>query len=378
MAGAGLLASALLESEAERPRPRLRRPDLPTVTIVSYRLGGHDGVSVEAAKWAWAFGQLGLRVTTLAGAGTADQLLGGLAWPPGREPPTQAELDDALAGSDLVVVENLCSLPLNPQASAAVARALGRRPALLRHHDLAWQREGGAGDGPPPSDPCWGHVTINDLSRRQLATRGIAASTVYNAFAVDVPAGDRLQARRQLGVEPGRRLVLQPTRAIRRKNIPGALALAEALGADYWLLGPSEEGYEAELEAVLARSQVTVHRGAGEATIADAYAACDLVALPSHWEGFGNPAVESAVHNRPLAIGAYPVAAELAGLGFRWFQLGQTESLAAFLDSPLTSLLDHNLAVVRRRLSLSDLPARLQRLLAGLGWGPLLGLGAKP
>ena len=50
-----------------------------TVAIVSFRLGGSDGVSVEAAKWAGAFGSLGLAVVTVAGSGPADHLLPGLA-----------------------------------------------------------------------------------------------------------------------------------------------------------------------------------------------------------------------------------------------------------------------------------------------------------
>jgi hypothetical protein len=37
--------------------------------IVSFRLGGPDGVSVEAAKSGWALGQLCYAVTTVAGAG---------------------------------------------------------------------------------------------------------------------------------------------------------------------------------------------------------------------------------------------------------------------------------------------------------------------
>jgi len=56
---------------------------------------------------------------------------------------------------DLVVVENLCSLPLNPAASAAVAHGPGRPATILHHHDLAWQRPHLAHHPPPPDDPAW-------------------------------------------------------------------------------------------------------------------------------------------------------------------------------------------------------------------------------
>ena len=195
---------------------------------------------------------------------------------------------------------------------------------------------------PPPAapdDPRWRHVTINELSRRQLADRGIAATTVYNAFAVRPPdstAAGRCRhggpsgraVRPALGVGPSRRLVLQPTRAIPRKNVAGGIAVAAELGATYWLLGPAEDGYGPELDAlVAARARARSCSGTPErrpaSTVDDAYPACDVVALPSTWEGFGNPTIESAVHRRPLAIGPYPVAAELAAFGFRWFALDE-------------------------------------------------------
>lgn len=286
------------------------------------------------------------------------------------------QLGDALAGADLVVVENVCSLPLNPPAAEALATVLAGRPAILHHHDLPWQRERFADVGGaaatfrfPPTDPAWAHVTINDLSRTQLGERGIEAVTIRNAFDVDAPPGDRARARRVFGVADGERLVVHPTRAIPRKDVPAAIALAAALGAAYWLVGPAEEGYGPILERLLAEAPVrTVHGLPAGLTVADAYAAADAVVYPSRWEGFGNPTVESALHRRPLAIGDYPVARELAAYGFRWFPADDAGPLAAWLAAPDQSLLDHNADVARRHFSLASLDQALRELCAARGW----------
>jgi len=343
----------------------------PIVAIVSFRLGGSDGVSVEARKWDGALRALGFDVMTVAGDGPVDCRLTGLAIG-ADQPPSPHEVSDAVAGAALVVVENLCSLPLNEGAATVVAQCLRGRRAVLHHHDLPWQRRQYARHPPPPDDPAWIHVTVNELSRRQLARHGITATVVRNAFDVDPPHGERDATRRLVDVGPDDRVVLQPTRAIPRKNVAGGVALAEALGATYWLLGPAEDGFGPELEQIVdaARCPIRLGHGPGPDTIAmdDAYAACDLVALPSTWEGFGNPAIESAVHRRPLAIGPYPVAAELAAFGFRWFAHDDAASIAAFLDHPDPRLLEHNQAVAERHFARRDLPGRLARLFDTAGW----------
>ncbi len=350
-----------------------------TAAIVSFRLGGADGVSVEAAKWAGALRTLGFAVRTVAGEGPVDHLVPGLAIGaagaadgagPGPDPD---ELARALAGADLVVVENLCSLPLNPPAAEAVARCCRGRPTLLHHHDLPWQRPHLAHLPGPPDDPAWRHVTINEQSRRELADRGIAAVTVYNTFDLDPPPGRREPTRAALGLGSADRLVLQPTRALPRKHVAGGLALAEALGATYWLLGPAEDGYGPTLDRLLAGARCPVRHGpVPGAPVADAYAACDVVALPSTWEGFGNPTLESVAYRRPLAVGRYPVAMELLTFGFEWFDPADPAPLATWLAHPDRGLFDRNLAVARRHFSLADLPAALAAVLAGMG---LAGMG---
>ena len=291
-----------------------------------------------------------------------DVTVPGLAIDADAAPPA-GELQAALADVDLVVVENLLSLPMNLAAARATASVLRGRRAVLHHHDLPWQRERFAHVTElPPNDPAWLHVCINDLTRAQLAERGIAATVIRNAFDVDAPKGDRQGTRRHLGVGDDEWLVVQPTRAIARKNIPAAIALAEALGAAYWLLGPAEEGYGREAERLLAAASIrTIWEGAAAA---DAYAAADAIAFPSTWEGFGNPTVESAIHRRPLAIGDYPVAGELAAYGFRWFPADDPEPLRAWLEHPDRTVLDHNQEIARRHFSMDALVARLDELLA--------------
>jgi glycosyltransferase involved in cell wall biosynthesis len=330
-------------------------------------------VSVVAGHWSEALRRLGLRVRSVAGDGRADRLLPGLGMDAVPRPDLGGRLAEALDGAGLVVVENVCSLPRNREATAALAGVLAGRPAILHHHDLPWQREE-FGDLPgwPPDDPAWRHVTINEHSRKELADRGLAATTVYSGFPVPAP-GRRELARARLGVGPGRRLLLQPTRAIPRKNVPAGLAMAETLGADYWLTGPSEDGYGPELERLLAAAPGRVHRRIPAGlTVDDAYAACDAVVFPSTWEGFGAPLIEASLHRRPLAVGDYPVARELAAFGFRWFPSDDPAPLRAFLERPDPALLERNHAIARRHFSLDALAAQLVALLEDAGWGHLL------
>jgi glycosyltransferase involved in cell wall biosynthesis len=361
----------------------------PVATLVSFRLGGTDGVAVEAHKWGAALGELGFEVRQLAGElsqplGDDDRVLPGLSLDGATPAPAPAEVAAALDGSDLVVVENLCSLPVNPAASRAVADALagysGR--VVLHHHDLPWQRTNFREHEHefPPRVPGALHVTINHRSRRELEARGYGeATTIHNRFDLDEPATRTDPARREttreeLGFADDDVVLLQPARAIPRKNVPGGVRYAAELQralpdrqVRYWLSGPAEDGYGPTLERVLERSVVPTIVGRAR-TVADAYAACDAVVFPSTWEGFGNPTIESIAARRPLTVFRYPVIGEITAYGLRYFDLDDAAALARFVRSPDTRLLDTNLRRARINFSLADLPAAIDAAFSAHGW----------
>ena len=371
--------------------------------IVSFRLGGPDGVSVQAETWGQALRELGFSLRRVAGELTdgprpGDVVVPGLGvaveaapGPEGQRPgravaPDPAELHAALEGAAVVVVENLLALPLNLAAARVLTTVLVDRlgdgvHVLLHHHDLAWQRpETAHMTELPPHLPGALHVVINDFSRQELFERGIEAVTVSNAFDLDAAPGRREETRVALGLGAGDVLVLQPTRAIARKNIPDALRLSEGLAerlADpvhYWLPGPAEDGYAPVLREVLAGARVPVLRqhpaelalAGAPAGMADAYAACDLVVFPStEGEGFGQPVIESVAAGRPLAVARYRALEEILTLGFEFLPAGDPAAVAEALLRPDRAVAERNLALARRHFSLAALVDRLRGLLNG-------------
>jgi glycosyltransferase involved in cell wall biosynthesis len=336
------------------------------IVLISFRLGGTDGVAIESAKWAAALTSLGHSVRTIAGEGVADDIIPALAIN-ATTPTSINELRVAFDDADLVVVENLASLPLNLEARDVLYRALRGRRALFHHHDLPWQRPHLAHLEGPLAGPLWHHVTINELSRRELLERGIDAVTIMNSFDCEPRRGRRDATRHSLNVD-ARCLVVMPTRALPRKNVEGALAMCEALDAVFWLLGPAEDGYESTLSALIESANVEVRRGLPAGfDVHDAYAACDLVVMPSTWEGFGNPVIESVTHRRPLALYPYPVACEIIDYGFRFFELGEVVAIKSFLESPDYELYAHNLSIALDHFNVASLPSRLRDLLVSFG-----------
>lgn len=329
-----------------------------------------DGVSVVARNWQRAFEELGFEVVTVAGEGPVDRTVPGLSIT-ATDPPSHAELADALEDADLVVVENLCTIPLNLGAARTTAAVLRGRPAVMHHHDPPWQRERFAHITELPiDDGAWRHVTINHLTRRQMQARGLRATCIHNGFSTATGVGDRCGVRRRLGLATDELVIAHPVRAIPRKNVARAVALCEDLGGVYWLWGPAEDGYDSELGRLLARARCRVVHGASHEAAVDLYRAADAVVFPSTWEGFGNPPVEASIHRVPVAVADYPVAAELRDLGFEWYPTDDPEPLAGALRDGDQDRIERNRQVAVEHLSLSVMTSRIAALLEDAGWLP--------
>ena len=354
----------------------------PEAVFVSYRLGGHDGVAVEAEKWEWALRRLGFSVRRVAG-----EFDGSLrpddAWlpflaidpQPGAVPDPGA-LGAAIAGADLVVVENLCSLPLEESAATITRDVLAEHKGRVcfHHHDFAWERAHLAHiTGFPPDRPGSVHVTISDHARHALAEHGITAYTIPNSFQFDVDPGERSTTRAGLGYTDNDLVLLQPTRAIPRKNVGGGFAFARALAdlteprpVHYWITGPAEDGFDAEFATLLGAAGVPIHIGRAPRSV-DAYAAADLVVFPSTWEGFGNPVIEAVAAHRMVAVAGYPVLDEISE-GLDLLSVHDPLAAARWIAAPNANTLATNFDRARDRFSIEHLPDRIADMLGEVGW----------
>lgn len=334
--------------------------------ILSFRLGMADGVSVTAEALAKSVRDLGFSTVLIAGEGPVDRRVSGLSASYGAAP-TRRDLELALDDLDLVVVENLLTIPLHLPASRAVADALRGRPAILRHFDPPWQRARFAHITElPADDPSWFHITVSRQAQRELETkRGIRSTIVAPGLELPVGPGDRARTRRKLGVVDGELLCIHPVRAIERKNIPVALALTEYLGGTYWLTGAAEEGYDGIVANLLAQTSArTVWSSFDGIDIDDAYAAADLVLFPSTWEGFGLPPIEAAFRRKLVVVGDYPVSDELRASGFAWPYQWQGPLIKGLLvdDNRRNAVLDHNWSVAVQQFSRTAMTERLASL----------------
>jgi len=257
----------------------------------------------------------------------------------------ERDLQPALAGVDVVLAHNVCSLHKNLALTAALRRLLGQ-PSLPRlilwHHDLAWTTEryrAELHDGYPwdllrQVWPGARQVVVSQARQRELAgLLGLPADAIgVVPNGVDVGRLLKLsEPTRALAagwrLEEAAPLLLLPVRLTPRKNIELALRVLAALrrqpsvagqlfGAARLLItgpagphNPANADYLRQLIALCddlglaGAAHFAVEQAPGglsDEVVGDLYRLADALLLPSREEGFGIPLLEAGLARLPI------------------------------------------------------------------------------
>ena len=258
--------------------------------IVSTRLAGTDGVSLEAAKWAKVFEEEGF--TCFYFAGELDRPLERSYLAPEAHftHPKVQEIQEESFGVTkrdrsltqkvhelshilkdhlyafieefdigLLLVENALTIPMNIPLGIALTELIAETNILTvaHHHDFYWERDRFLINAVtdylnmafPPNLPSIIHAVINSYGDEQLSLRtGISARIAPNIMDFENPPPPpddyTRDVRQDLDIEDGELFILQPTRVVQRKGIEHAIELICRLGMKAKLVISHDAGDE--------------------------------------------------------------------------------------------------------------------------------------
>ncbi|MBW2491633.1 MAG: glycosyltransferase family 4 protein [Deltaproteobacteria bacterium] len=341
------------------------------VGFVSTRFAGIDGVSLEASKWSEVLEQNGHQCFWFAGEldrspeksflepkahfqHDQNQWINSQIFGKTGRNQTVTELIHALRSYlkmqlynfinqfkiDLLIVENALTIPLNLSLGLALAETIAETeiPTIAHHHDFYWERNRFSVNAVseylrmafPPNIPNIRHVVINSEALEQMALRtGISSIIVPNVLDFDhPPVVDEkkvLSFRNSIGLDPDDKIVLQPTRIIRRKGIEQAIELVKELKDPRYKLVVSHEAGDEGFEYAQWLQDYALEHGVDlrmlttrisdpwngngtyqtEYTLWDIYPCADFITYPSVCEGFGNALIEAVYFKKPILVNRY-------------------------------------------------------------------------
>jgi glycosyltransferase involved in cell wall biosynthesis len=342
------------------------------IGFISTRFAGIDGVSLEASKWAQVLEENGSRCFWFAGELDRDpeksflvseahflhlqnqwinkQVLGRK----GRKP-SVTEVIHALRSLlkvqlhcfidqfkiDLLIVENALTIPIHIPLGLALSELIAETeiPTIAHHHDFYWERDRFSANAVndylrmafPPNLPNIKHVVINSEAQEQLALRtGISSTIIPNVLDFENPPlvdVKRTEAfRESIGLKADDKMILQPTRIIRRKGIEQAIELVKELKDPRYKLVISheagDEGFEyaewlkqyalvhqVDLRMLTTKIEDPINNGncQNNYSLWDIYPHADFITFPSLYEGFGNAFLEAIYFKKPLLVNRYSI-----------------------------------------------------------------------
>ena len=415
------------------------------IGFVSTRLAGIDGVSLEAVKWSEVLEKNGHRCFWFAGEldrnkdksflepkahfkHSRNQWINSKIFGKSRRKHAVTETIHNLRSFlktrlyrflhqfhiDLMIVENALTIPLNIPLGLALSEIIAETeiPTIAHHHDFYWERERFSINGVndylkmafPPNLPSIRHVVINSEALEQMALRtGIASTVIPNVLDFEhPPTVDEEKAmlfRKRLGLTCDDKIVLQPTRIVRRKGIEQAIELVKELKDPRYKLVVSheagDEGFEYAqwLKAYALEHEVDLRmmttpisdpwNGNGNSksalTLWDIYPCADLITFPSICEGFGNALLEAVYFKKPVLVNRYATfIRDIEPKGFKLIVMDGflTEKTVHQAKEIIESselkdkMVDINYEVASRHYSYTILQDRLNTIMKDLSFPP--------
>jgi glycosyltransferase involved in cell wall biosynthesis len=345
------------------------------IGFISTRIAGTDGVSLETAKWAKVFEKERFNCFFFAGELDRDPARSFLAPMAHFMDPEIRTIFNSAFGShvngvrdraltttiqaikehlkdqlyefiakfniDLLVPENALTIPLNIPLGLAITEVIAETglPTIAHHHDFFWERQQFKTNAVwdylnmafPPHLPTIRHVVISTSASNQLSLRtGISATIIPNVMDFKhppLPADDYAEdVRQSLGLDPDEKLILQPTRVVKRKGIENAIELVSRLGIKARLVishASGDEGHDYEQRIIdyskrmgvntrLVAEIINDRRGSTADgrkiyTLDDIYHQADFITYPSTVEGFGNAFLEAVYFRKPILVNRYSI-----------------------------------------------------------------------
>ncbi len=408
------------------------------IGFVSTRFAGTDGVSLESSKWAdvfekndhscfWFAGELdrdpekSFLVPEAHFQHKQNRYINELAFcQKGRKPQVTRSIHSVRSrlkarlhefinhfGIDLLIAENALSIPMHVPLGLALTEAIAETeiPTIAHHHDFYWERirfsTNAIGDylrmSFPPNLPNIRHIVINSEAQEQLALRtGISSTIIPNVLDFENPPLIDLNGtkafREAIGLNTDDRMILQPTRIVKRKGIEFAIELLKELheprnklvvsheagdeGFEYaeWLKDYACE-HEVDLRFVPIRITDPLIKNGNcqiQYSLWDVYSFADFITYPSLYEGFGNAFLEAIYFSKPMLINRYATfVRDIEPQGFDlavmdgYISKKTVQSVREILESPnrKKSMIEFNYEVATRYYSYSVLRNHLNGIL---------------
>jgi glycosyltransferase involved in cell wall biosynthesis len=284
----------------------------------------------------------------------------------------QLELARALDSMQIIILHNLFSKHFNLPLTVALYRLIPQFPEkrwICWSHDFTWTSKSSRSKVYPgfPWDllrtyiPQVTYVTVSQSRKRELVDLleypADRVQVVYNGVNLSNSLGlssEGLALSKRLDLFRGNLILLMPVRVTRAKNIELALKILAELkerGAHPRLVvsGPPDPhdknsmAYFRQLQNLRSRLELESEMHfvwesgptpgqpyrIGARLVGELLRICDVMLMPSHYEGFGMPVLEAGLAGAAVATTSVPAAIEIAGDEVILFELHESPQAIA-------------------------------------------------